>query len=340
MKRILITGGAGFIGCNLANKLLSKKNFVKIYDNLSRFGTKINLKWLKEKHKSNLEIIIGDIRNAKELNKVVKNIDIVYHLASQVAVTSSIKNPKEDFEINAVGTLNLLESLRKEKANTILIFTSTNKVYGEMKNIPLVEKERRYAFKDLPEGISEEQNLDFHSPYGCSKGTAEQYVRDYSRIYDLRTVVFRMSCIYGIRQMGNEDQGWIAHFLISSLLRKPITIYGNGKQVRDILYIDDLISAFELVVSNIKTTNGMIYNIGGGKDNTISLLELIDEITTTFKIKVKLKFKEWRAGDQKVYISNIKKAYKDFNWKPKINKNQGIQLLFDYLSRNIKIFKE
>ncbi len=268
--KTLITGGAGFIGSNLAHRLLSKDQEVVIYDNLARRGTEKNVTWLRENHGEAFQLIRGDIRDAQRLEKVVGEVDLIYHLAAQVAVTTSVLDPREDFGINALGTLNVLEAARRCKNKPIVVFTSTNKVYGALEGIKVVDKGGRYDFANV-KGISESYPLDFHSPYGCSKGAADQYVRDYARIYGLPTVVFRMSCIYGPRQFGNEDQGWLAHFLISSLLGRPITIYGDGKQVRDILYIDDLLAAFESAVEQVETARGRVYNIGGGRENTISV---------------------------------------------------------------------
>ena len=245
MARVLVTGGAGFIGSNLAHRLLTQGHDVIIYDNLSRQGTEKNVGWLRDNHGDGFVLVQGDVRDYPSVLQAVQGCEMVYHLAAQVAVTWSVADPREDFEINALGTLNLLEATRECEEPPILLFTSTNKVYGGMEEVEIVEQEKRYAYADLPRGVSEAQPLDFHSPYGCSKGAADQYVRDYSRIYGLRTVVMRMSCIYGPRQFGIEDQGWVAHFLISSVLGRPITIYGDGKQVRDILYVDDLLLAFE-----------------------------------------------------------------------------------------------
>ncbi len=328
-KKILVTGGAGFIGTNLAAFLLKKGEKIRVFDNLSREGTEENLKWLKSLE-GNLEITIADIRDDKKVKEAVKNTDIIYHLAAQVAVTNSVTNPREDFEVNATGTLNLLEAMRNLSPESILIFASTNKVYGEVKDKRIIEKGKRYQFEDLS-GISENTLLDFYSPYGCSKGAADQYVRDYSRIYGLKTVVFRQSCIYGPHQFGNEEQGWVAHFAISSLKGRSITIYGDGKQVRDILYIDDLIKAFQLCIKSIVRTKGEIYNIGGGKGNRISLLELIGELEGLIGKKIPYTFANWRLGDQKIYISDIRKARKDFGWKPVIKVDEGLKKLVEWM---------
>ncbi len=339
MKNHLIIGGAGFIGCNLAAHLLKKGKDVVIFDNFSRQGTHSNASWLKTvNHK--VKIIHGDIRfDQKKLIKAVKEADIVYHLAAQVAVTTSVVNPREDFEINALGTLNVLEAARQLKEKPILIFSSTNKVYGQIEGLKLIKGKTRYKYRAYPFGISEEQNLDFHSPYGCSKGTGDQYVRDYARIYNLPTVVFRQSCIYGPHQFGVEDQGWVAWFTIASLLKRPMTIYGDGKQVRDVLHVADLINAFEMAATQIKKTKGKIYNIGGGFRNTLSLLELIDYLEKLLGEKIKYDYSDWRPGDQLIYISDIRKAEKEFGWKPKMVVKEGVKDLFNWVKENSGIFE-
>ena len=338
--KYLITGGAGFIGSNLVNTLLERGDNVVVFDNLSRNGSKFNVKWLKKTHGNNLSLVDGDTRlEYNVLAKIVRNVDVIVHLAAQVAVTTSVKNPREDFEINALGTFNLLEAVRNSGNNPILIYSSTNKVYGDLADLKIIEKTGRYEFSNTKWGISEERNLDFHSPYGCSKGTADQYVRDYARIYGLNTIVFRQSCIYGPRQFGVEDQGWVAWFLIALTLRKNITIYGNGKQVRDLLYIDDLIRAYDLAIKNITTTKGQIYNIGGGKDNTISIWhEFKPILEELFGRKINANFSDFRPGDQPIFISDIRKAKNDFGWEPKIKVKQGIGKLFSWIQNNKKLF--
>jgi len=340
LRRVLITGGAGFIGCNLAHRLLSQGEEVIIYDNLSRKGTEKNIAWLRENHRESFQLIKGDVRDAERIERVVGEVDLIYHLAAQVAVTTSVFDPREDFEINALGTLNLLEAARKGKNEPIVIFTSTNKVYGALESVKVMEKGSRYDFADLPLGISESHPLDFHSPYGCSKGAADQYTRDYARIYGLPAVVFRMSCIYGPRQFGNEDQGWLAHFLISSLLGRPITIYGNGKQVRDILYIDDLLAAFESAVEKIEVARGQVYNIGGGRGNTISVWAEFKEILAELLgHPVEAEFSDWRPGDQQVYISDISKAQRELAWFPKVSVREGTKRLFDWITSHKALFE-
>jgi len=333
MKKILITGGAGFIGINTAEYFLRKGDKVTILDNFSRKGSRDNLGYLKEKYE--FKAVKADVRyDYKKLDKYISDVDIVFHLAAQVAVTSSVKNPRYDFRTNAFGTFNVLEAVRKSKNKPILLYSSTNKVYGEMKNIKVIERDGRYEYNTFENGCSENQQLDFHSPYGCSKGTADQYVIDYSRIYGLKTVVFRQSCIYGKHQFGNEDQAWISWFAIANKLKKPITIYGDGKQIRDVLYVDDLVRAYDLATSKIDKTNGKAYNIGGGPGNTLSLLELCDILG----IK-KWKYDDWRPGDQKVFVSDVSKAKKEFGWEPSVKVKEGVNKLVKWIEENKKLFK-
>ncbi len=341
MGQILITGGLGFIGVNLANYLLSntEENII-IYDNMSRKNVIKNKEWLEQhtKARSHLQIIKGDICDFTSLKKNASDLEKIYHIAGQVAVTTSVKDPFLDFETNAKGTLNVLEMARQLNTDPLLIMTSTNKVYGALDGLKVIEKEKRYDFKEYKQGISETFPVDPHSPYGCSKYCAESYFKDYYRIYGLKTVVFRMSCIFGTHQWGTEDQGWIAHFIISSVLARPLTIYGDGKQVRDILFISDLIQAFQLALKNINKTKGEVYNIGGGVNNTISLLELLELLEEMLNRKITYDFDTWRPGDQKVYYSDTSKAKKDFNWVPKIPKEEGIRELFDWVRGNIQLF--
>jgi CDP-paratose 2-epimerase len=331
MNKVLITGGAGFIGTHTADYFLNNGDEVTIFDNFSRKGTRENITWLKEKYgDKEIKIVEGDIRTEGKLNDEVKDQNLVIHLAAQVAVTTSVKNPREDFEINAMGTLNLLESVRNNSPETVVIYASTNKVYGEMEKLGVIKGEHGYGYTDRPKGISELQNLDFHSPYGCSKGAAEQYVHDYSKIYGLKTVVFRQSCIYGTRQFGIEDQGWISWFTIASILNKPTTVYGDGYQVRDVLWVEDLVKAYDLAFVKIKTTSGQVYNIGGGADNSLSVNELLNKLNP----KIKPAYSTWRPGDQKVYISDIGKVSKELGWKPEISVDQGLEGLISWTKEN------
>jgi CDP-paratose 2-epimerase len=340
MKNYLITGGAGFIGSNFANFLSQEKNNVTIIDNFSRPGTEKNKEWLLSNF-PDIKIIKADIRNSQKiLSEQMELHDVVFHLAGQVAVTTSVANPREDFEINALGTFNILEAIRQSKRKPIMIYASTNKVYGGMENIKIIEKNGKYQYENIANGIGEDRSLDFHSPYGCSKGCGDQYVRDYARIYGLETVVLRQSCIYGERQFGVEDQGWLAWFIIASTLDKPITIYGDGKQVRDVLYIKDLYRAWKLAEEKIKKTSGQIYNVGGGPNNTLSLLELISSLKKLSKKDIKINFSDWRPGDQPVYISNIEKSEKEFGWKPEISAIQGIEILYRWVEDNKNLFME
>lgn len=335
-ESVLITGGAGFIGCNLADRLLSQGKRVVVLDNLSRQGTEKNIRWLKDKHSANLDIHVVDIRNRHKVEELVKSAQSVYHFAAQVAVTTSCTNPMHDFEVNAQGTINLLEAIRKRDNPPPIIFTSTNKVYGTLDDIPLTISNNRYEPEEqsfLEYGISEQRGLDFHSPYGCSKGTADQYVLDYARTYHLPTAVFRMSCIYGPHQFGNEDQGWVAHFLISALDGKAITLYGDGKQVRDILFVDDLVDALLTARQHIKTISGQAFNIGGGPGNSVSLLELINLIKATSGTKINVRYSDWRTGDQRYYVSDIRKFSETTGWQPKVSCTEGVHRLYDWLLR-------
>lgn len=337
-KTILITGGAGFIGVNAAEHYLKKGENVIIFDNLSRKGTGDNISWIKNNFPS-LEIFKGDItKDTGILSECANKADIILHFAAQVAVTTSVQNPRLDFETNALGTFNVLEAARLSKKNPILIYSSTNKVYGKMDDLEVIEEDGRYNYKDLSSGIDESRPLDFHSPYGCSKGSGDQYVRDYARIYGLRTVIFRKSCIYGPRQFGVEDQGWVAWLSIASHFDKKIMIYGDGKQIRDILYISDLLGAYDKAIENIEKTKGKVYNIGGGPQNTLSLLELIKQLESIFNKKISLNFSSWRPGDQKVFISDIKKAKKDFGWEPQISPKEGISKLVKWIKNNESAF--
>jgi len=307
--KIIITGGAGFIGANAASRYLRNGHQVVVVDNLSREGVQKNLDWLRPQ--GTLEFVRLDVRNADELLRVFRqhrDADRILHLAAQVAVTTSVTAPREDFEINALGTFNVLEAVRQSGMEAPLLYSSTNKVYGEMTDVGVTEENGRYAYKNLPSGVSEERNLDFHSPYGCSKGSADQYVIDYHRIYGLHTTVFRQSCIYGYRQFGAEDQGWVAWFMIASQLGHPITVYGDGKQVRDILFIDDLLDGFDAAFAAGKAAAGKAFNIGGGPGNVLSLIELLAYIEKRRGSKLPYDFSGWRPGDQKVFVSDIRRA--------------------------------
>ncbi|HLI77768.1 MAG TPA: GDP-mannose 4,6-dehydratase [Acidobacteriaceae bacterium] len=318
-QTVLITGGAGFIGTNLAQRFLAEPNIrVRIFDNLSRRGVEHNLSWLRSLRGAGnrLEIVQGDVRNANAVANATRDVSEIYHLAAQVAVTTSIDAPETDFEINAQGTLRILEAARRSSRKPFVLFTSTNKVYGSLEGVPVHAAATRYEANapDFP-GVNEHEPLDFHSPYGCSKGTADQYVRDYARIYNLPTVVFRMSCIAGPRQFGNEDQGWVAHFLYSALAGRPITVYGDGRQVRDILHVHDLVDAMFAAREHRRTSRGQIYNLGGGPSRTTSVLELLREIETRTGQPLNLQYKDVRPGDQPLYISDTAKIERDTGWR-------------------------
>ncbi len=339
MEKILITGGCGFIGCNLADHFSQQCEKVVVLDNLSRRGSRENAEWLKQRHK-NVEVVEADIvKEQSKLDEAVKGCDAIYHLAAQVAVTTSVREPRQDFMDNALGTFNVLEAVRENADNAAFFFSSTNKVYGGMEQIGIVEREKRYEYKDFPKGIPETMLLDFHSPYGCSKGCADQYVRDYARIYGMKTVVFRQSCIYGQRQFGIEDQGWVAWFIIAAALGKRLTICGDGKQVRDVLHIDDLTEAYRIGTEKIEKVKGQVFNIGGGPENTMSLLELLAYLEEFFGKKIDVKYSDWRPGDQPVYISDISKAKEVLQWEPKITVREGVQKLYDWVVENKEMFK-
>lgn len=341
--KILVTGGLGFIGSNWVDRLLSTgKHEVRILDNLSRVGVHNNLEWLEAKHgKNNFELIKADVREAEMVNQAVEGVDQVFHLAAQVAVTTSVTNPREDFEINAGGTFNVLEAARFSGKQPLVVYASTNKVYGEMEELGIVEAGTRYKYQDV-DGVSEAQSLDFHSPYGCSKGCGDQYVRDYGRIYGLPTVVLRQSCIYGYRQFGMEDQGWVAWFIIAIMQKKPITIYGDGKQVRDILFIDDLIDLYEqisLQLSGDSFEGGRVFNVGGGIKNTVSIwAELGPMLEKLFGRKIEVKKADWRPGDQKVMITDIGKLNRELGWQPKVWVDKGVGKLYEWITRNKELF--
>jgi CDP-paratose 2-epimerase len=330
MKTILITGGSGFVGANLAHRLLSKGHRVCILDNLSRSNVERNLNWLLGMHSELLQVEIGDVRNREIVRAAVAKVDHVFHLAAQVAVTSSVDDPRSDFDVNALGTLTLLEEIRKSLSPPSLIFTSSNKVYGSLDRLRLNVAGKRYVRGKGDYGIDESFPLDFHSPYGCSKGAAEQYVLDYHRTYGLRTAVFRMSCVYGPHQFGNEDQGWVAHIMARALSGEPVTIYGDGRQVRDILYIDDLVDALLIAFARLDQLGGEPFNIGGGPANTISLLELMD-LLHMFHSRPPVQFSGWRRGDQKYYVSDTRKFASRTGWNPRVGVDAGIRALHGWL---------
>jgi CDP-paratose 2-epimerase len=339
--KILITGGAGFIGCNLADACIRAGDEVTVLDNLSRRGSAANLRWLRSLHGEAFGFVQADIRDADAMVAAVKGYDAVYHLAAQTAVTTSVVDPRTDFEINALGTFNVLEAVRKSAPDAVVIYSSTNKVYGGMEDAPATELETRYVLPDYPRGVGEDRPLDFHSPYGCSKGAADQYARDYARIYNLRSVVFRQSCIYGQRQMGVEDQGWVAWFVIAAVTGKNITIYGNGKQVRDLLHVDDLVRAFRMATEKIDITRGQVYNLGGGPENTLSIWAefgpLLKELVG--REIAPAGFADWRPGDQPVFVADVSTAYREWGWRPQVSVREGIARLVEWVRENRELFE-
>ena len=337
-KHYLITGGAGFIGSNYVNRLLQRGESVTLFDNLSRAGAVRNIRWLKEVYgEKGVDLVLGDVRESEQVARAAKQADVIVHLAAQVAVTTSVTHPREDFEINAQGTFNTLEAARLSGRNPLFLYASTNKVYGGMDDVTIVEEPTRYRYADFPEGISESQPLDFHSPYGCSKGAGDQYVRDYARIYGLPTVVFRQSCIYGPRQYGIEDQGWVAWFVIAALTGKRISIYGDGKQVRDILFVEDLLNAYDAAIENPSVSSGQVYNIGGGAKNILSVWTEFQPLLERLIGKpLDVSWGDWRPGDQKVYVSDIRKASRNLKWAPKVSVEEGIEKLFRWVQQGVK----
>ncbi len=328
---ILITGGAGFIGSNLAAYYLKQGNRVTLYDNLSRNHVRENIAWLETINKANLSVIEKDVRDSDSLNAAIKSQDVIFHEAGQTAVTTSLVDPRHDFEVNAWGTFNLLEAVRQHNPSAIVFFASTNKVYGGLPDVKLALQGERYVATEI-RGVSEARPLDFHSPYGCSKGTADQYIHDYSRSYGLKTVVFRQSCIYGEHQFGVEDQGWVAHFAAQAIKNAPISIFGDGKQVRDLLSIDDLVQGYDQALQQIDKTAGDVFNMGGGMDNTASLIEVIHQLETLSGHSIPLSFTAERVGDQKYYVSDVAKAKQIFGWEPTINVTTGVSRLYTWLS--------
>lgn len=345
--RFLITGSFGFIATNAFEYFKEQGHQVIGIDNLSRKGSERNLERLKEKYNlvRNKDYYLIDITEAEQLEKAIIAIkpDVILHLAAQTAVTTSIELPRFDFMNNALGTFNILEAVRKYCPNCIVLYSSTNKVYGNLEKHELMvvgdfNGDERYEFEDT-EAIDENEPLDFHSPYGCSKGCADQYVRDYARIYGLKTIVFRQSCIYGEWQNGSLDQGWISWLTASAIMDKPITIFGDGMQVRDILYIQDLLEAYNSAIEHIKKTSGQVYNIGGGVENTLSLIELLRYLNHELKKPLDVNFAPERPGDQKVYVSDISKALRDFGWYPKFDMNDGLDNIVNWTRQHIELFK-
>jgi CDP-paratose 2-epimerase len=333
---VLVIGGAGFIGANLASALASSGHTVRIYDDLSRPGVEANLGWLRSEYGARIEPRIADVRSAAELRSAVLGVQAVFHLAAQVAVTTSLDDPRRDFDINARGTLEVLEALRELREPPPLVFTSTNKVYGNLPDVALEARDDRWEPVDpsvARHGVDESRPLAFHTPYGCSKGCADQYVLDYARVYGLPATVFRMSCIYGPHQFGTEDQGWVAHFVIQARAGRPITIYGDGRQVRDVLFVDDLVDAFRRAWDNIDRVRGLAFNIGGGPANTLSLHQLLALIERLSGRAPEVQYSEWRSGDQRYYVSNHAAFTAATGWQPRVSPRVGVEALDGWLAQ-------
>jgi CDP-paratose 2-epimerase len=339
-KKYLVTGGAGFIGSNYVHRLLGRGEEVAVFDNLSRVGAPRNLEWLNGQFGDKaFEMIVGDLRDAERVAEAARGAEVIVHLAGQVAVTTSVTDPRQDFESNALGTFNVVEAARLSGRQPIVLYASTNKVYGGMEDVALVEQPTRWRYRDLVNGCPETQPLDFHSPYGNSKGCGDQYVRDYARIYGLPTVVLRQSCIYGPRQFGIEDQGWVAWFIIAAMTGRPLTIYGDGKQVRDVLHVYDLLDAYDLAVEKIEAASGQVYNLGGGPENVMSVwAEFGPRLEQLLGESIEVARGGWRPGDQRVFYADITKAERELGWKPKIGVEQGVKMLFDWVMENKNLF--
>jgi CDP-paratose 2-epimerase len=330
----LVTGGAGFVGSNLVDRLAREGRRVRILDNLSRPGVERNAEWLRRRHDGNVQLVRADIRDGAAVAEALRDVGTVFHFAAQVAVTTSLDDPAEDFQVNLEGTFRLLEAIRRRRRPPRLFFTSTNKVYGSLPDVDLSRDATRYfpvQDKVRRHGISEDRPLDFHSPYGCSKGGADQYVLDYSRTLGLETVVFRMSCIYGPRQFGTEDQGWVAHFLLRALAGDTITLYGDGRQVRDVLFVEDLVEAFLAAERQLPEISGTAFNVGGGPQNTLSLLELLDLIGELTGTRPAVEQAAWRASDQRYYVSDTRRLQRLTGWRPKVGVRMGVGRLLEWL---------
>jgi CDP-paratose 2-epimerase len=339
-RNYLLTGGAGFIGSNYARRLMQRNEQVTLFDNLSRAGAQRNVDWLKSQFGADaFRLIVGDVRNASQIAEAAQEADVIVHLAGQVAVTTSVTNPRDDFEANALGTFNTLEAARLSGRNPIFIYASTNKVYGGMEDVKVVEEPTRWRYADLEHGCPETQPIDFHSPYGCSKGAGDQYVRDYARIYGLRSVVFRQSCIYGPRQFGIEDQGWLAWMIIAAVTGRKITIFGDGKQVRDVLHVEDLLNAYDAAIEKIDIAKGQIYNMGGGAQNVMAVwAEFGPILERLLGHKIEVTHADWRPGDQRVFYADTRKAKRELGWEPKISLEEGIEMLVQWVKENRALF--
>lgn len=336
----VITGGAGFIGCHAAARFHAAGHRVVVVDNLSRRGAEANLDWLRDRGLT--DFVKADVRDARAMSDLLSrhaDADAVLHLAAQVAVTTSVADPRTDFEVNALGAFNVLEAVRVAAAGRpAVLYSSTNKVYGDLEHVQVVERDGRYAYENLPDGVDESAPLDFHSPYGCSKGAGDQYVRDYARIYGMKTVVFRQSCIYGTRQFGIEDQGWVAWFCVAVTTGQPFTIFGDGKQIRDALWVDDLIDVYERALERIDSVSGEAFNIGGGPSNTLSLRELVARLGREVGRDLDPPRADWRPGDQRVFVADVRKAGRLLGWRPKVATAEGVDRLIAWIQENRRLF--
>ena len=339
-RKWIVTGGAGFIGCHAASRFHQRGDRVVVVDNLSRRGADSNLAWLRGQGVDDfVQLDVRDRAGIEALLTEHADADAVLHLAGQVAVTTSVLDPRADFEINALGTFNILEAVRVQAGGRpAVLYSSTNKVYGHLDHVKVVERDGRYAYEDLPFGVAETEPLDFHSPYGCSKGTGDQYVRDYARIYGMKTVAFRQSCIFGTRQFGIEDQGWVAWFCLAATRGEQFTIFGDGKQIRDTLWVDDLIDAYLTAIDRIDEVKGEVFNIGGGPRNTLSLLELVAILEEHFGRALDPGFAAWRPGDQPVFVADIRKAAARLDWTPRVGTAEGVARLLAWIGANRELF--
>ena len=337
--KYLVTGGCGFLGSNLAAQVLKQGNELVVFDNLYRYGSNLNLDWLRSL--GEFQFIHADIRNTNDVERAIKEVKpaVIFHLAGQVAMTTSVANPRLDFEVNVLGSFNLLEAVRQHSSESAIIYSSTNKVYGDLEYIEYQETETRYVCPQYPKGFDESVTLDFHSPYGCSKGAADQYMLDYARMFGLKTVVFRHSSIYGGRQFSTYDQGWIGWFCQKALEAKtnpdvePFTISGNGKQVRDVLYASDAVECYMAAVEKMDLVRGQVFNIGGGMDNSLSLLELFDVLEELVDVRLKYRQLPPRSSDQKVFVADIAKTNKFLGWLPNVGARAGVRRMLEWLNQ-------
>ncbi len=339
-RKWIVIGGAGFIGCHAASRFHRRGDRVVVADNLSRRGAVQNLEWLRGQGVD--DFVKVDVRDAGAVADLIgrhADADAVLHLAAQVAVTTSVADPRTDFDVNALGTFNVIEAVRTAAGGRPAVFySSTNKVYGNLEHVRVVDRGGRYAYDDRPDGVDEGEPLDFHSPYGCSKGAGDQYCRDYARIYGLKTVTFRQSCIYGTRQFGIEDQGWIAWFCLAATGGKPFTIFGDGKQIRDALWVGDLVDAYERALDRIDAVAGEVFNVGGGPANTLSLLELVAMLEAATGRRLDPPHADWRPGDQRVFVADVRKAGRLLGWRPTVGPAEGVARLLEWIGDNRHLF--